>query len=577
MTGRFKNKVAKTLLTAALLMVSVAPRAAGPIRVMLLDGESGGPYHKWQATTVSLKKQLDDAKLFDVDVVTAPPAGASFSAFKPDFAKYQTVVFNYDAPDDRWPAELKASFERYVTNGGGVVIVHAADNAFPGWKAFNDMIGVGGWRDRTEAAGPYWFYKDGKLTSDSAPGRAGSHGQRLPFKVTVRDANHPITRGLPAMWMHQGDELYALLRGPGRNMTVLATAHSDPSNNGTGRDEPQLMVLGYGKGRVFHTTMGHDVSALSSVDFVVTFQRGTEWAATGAVTQPIPADFPTADTVRVRADLAAIDQPPAPAGRGAQPPPAPAGGRGSQASPASVPPPASATPQTFAPEQVRAGQPIFSAQCGFCHGRDAMGGETGPDLTRAPMVAEDVRGNKIGPLLRAGRVDKGMPAFTLSDADVAAVVAFIHDQKNRAASLTGGRRAVDLADLQTGNADAGKRYFDRACVRCHSATGDLAGVAKRHEGLPLLQRMLYPNPTAGRPSRAKVAITPKSGETVSGTLAYRDEFTIAVTLPSGAYRSFPTNQVTFTVDDPLQAHIEQLGKYSDEDMHNVLAYLQTLR
>jgi cytochrome c oxidase cbb3-type subunit 3 len=367
------------------------------------------------------------------------------------------------------------------------------------------------------------------------------------------------------------------MRGPGRNMTVLATAHSDPSNNGTGRDEPQLMVLSYGSGRVFHTTMGHDISALSSVDFVVTFQRGTEWAATGAVTQPIPADFPTADTVRVRADLAAIDQPPAPAGRGAQPPPAPAGGRGSQASPASVPPPASATPQTYPPEQVRAGQPIFSAQCGFCHGRDGMGGETGPDLTRAAMVSEDVRGNKIGPLLRAGRVDKGMPAFTLSDADVAAVVAFIHDQKNRAASLAGGRRAVDLADLQTGNADAGKKYFDRACGRCHSATGDLAGVAKRHEGLPLLQRMLYPNPAAGRPSHAKVTVTPKSGEKVSGTLAYRDEFTIAVKLPSGASRSFPTNQVMVTVDDPLQAHVEQLGKYTDDDMHNVLAYLQTLR
>jgi len=174
------------LLIAVLVMASVAPRAAAPIRVMLLDGESGGPYHKWQATTVSLKKQLDDAKLFEVDVVTAPPAGASFSAFKPDFAKYQAVVLNYDAPDDRWPAELKASFERYVTNGGGVVIVHAADNAFPGWKAFNEMIGIGGWRDRTETAGPYWFYKDGKLTSDAAPGRAGSHGQRLPFKVTVR-------------------------------------------------------------------------------------------------------------------------------------------------------------------------------------------------------------------------------------------------------------------------------------------------------------------------------------------------------------------------------------------------------
>ena len=113
------------------------------------------------------------------------------------------------------------------------------------------------------------------------------------------------------MWMHQGDELYAALRGPGRNMDVLATAYSDPANNGTGHDEPQLMTLGYGKGRVFHTTMGHDVSALSSVDFVVTFQRGTEWAATGHVTQSVPSSFPTAHAVSVRADLTATGQAPA--------------------------------------------------------------------------------------------------------------------------------------------------------------------------------------------------------------------------------------------------------------------------
>ena len=196
-------------------IASASPRAAAPIRVMLLDGESGGPYHQWQLTTRVLKKQLDETGLFEVDVVTAPPAGSSFSAFKPDFTKYQAVVLNYDAPDERWPADLKTAFERYVTDGGGLVVVHASDNAFPGWKAFNEMIGVGGWRDRTEKAGPFWFFKDGKLTSDTTPGRAGSHGQRLPFKVTVRDPNHPITKGLPAVWMHQGDELYAKLRGPG--------------------------------------------------------------------------------------------------------------------------------------------------------------------------------------------------------------------------------------------------------------------------------------------------------------------------------------------------------------------------
>ena len=552
----------RALLVAAFAIASVSPRAA-PIRVMLLDGESGDPYHKWQLSTPVLKKQLDETGLFQVDVATAPPAVASVGAFKPDFNKYQVVVLNYDAPDERWPADLKAAFEQYVNHGGGLVIVHASDNAFPGWRAFNEMIGIGGWRDRTEAIGPFWFVKDGTLTSDTTPGRAGSHGQRLPFRLTVRDPNHPITKGLPTVWMHQGDELYAALRGPGRNMTVLATAHSDPSNNGTGRDEPQLMVVTHGRGRVFHTTMGHDVSALSSVDFVATFQRGTEWAATGSVTQKVPSNFPSADAVSVRADLALMDQ-------------APAGGRGGQASPAAAPPPATATPQTYTPEQVRAGQPIFSAQCGFCHGRDAMGGETGPDLTRAASVAADVRGDTIGPLVRNGRVDKGMPAFGLGDADVAAVVAFIHDQKTKAESLTGGRRAVDAVDLQTGNAEAGKRYFDRACSTCHTPSGDFAGVAKRLEGLALLQRMLYPTGGAAA-SHARVTVTRPSGEIVTGPLAYRDEFTIALTDPAGAYRAFFTSQVKFTVDDPLQAHVEQLGQYTDADMHNILAYLQTLR
>jgi type 1 glutamine amidotransferase len=124
--------------------------------------------------------------------------------------------------------------------------------------------------------------------------------------LTVR-AEHPITHGLPKVWMHQGDELYARLRGPGRNMTVLATAYSDPANAGSGHDEPQLMVLRYGKGRIFHTTLGHDVAAMSSVDFIATFQRGTEWAATGKVTQKLPAGFPTATAVSYRSDLAAMD------------------------------------------------------------------------------------------------------------------------------------------------------------------------------------------------------------------------------------------------------------------------------
>ena len=294
-------------VVGALVFAALALRAATPIPVMILDGESGGPYHDWQHVTPVLKKMLDETGLFVVTVVTAPPAGADASAFNPEFAKYQVVVMNYDAPDERWPAPLKTSFEQYVRNGGGLVAVHAADNAFSGWQAFNEMVGVGGWRGRTEQSGPYWYYRDGTLVSDTAPGRAGSHGRRVPFQVALRNTTHPITRGLPKLWMHQGDELYARLRGPGTNMTVLASAYSDPANAGTGHDEPQLMVLSYGKGRVFHTTWGHDVTALSSIDFVVTLQRGTEWAATGNVTQKVPANFPTADTVSYRADLAAMD------------------------------------------------------------------------------------------------------------------------------------------------------------------------------------------------------------------------------------------------------------------------------
>ena len=293
-----------------LALAAVCVRAAAPIRVMLLDGESAGAYHKWRATTPVLKKELEETGLFAVDVVTAPPVSGPADAvsgdFAPAFNRYQVVVLNYDAPDGRWPPSLKTSFENFVSGGGGLVAVHAADNAFPGWPAFNEMIGVGGWRNRTESAGPFWFLKDGRLISDNTPGPAGSHGIRVPFAVSVREPKHPITKGLPATWMHQGDELYARLRGPG-HMTVLATAYSDPANRGSGRDEPQLMVLSYGRGRIFHTTLGHDINAISSVDFVVTFQRGTEWAATGAVTQKVPASFPTANAVSYRADLAAMD------------------------------------------------------------------------------------------------------------------------------------------------------------------------------------------------------------------------------------------------------------------------------
>ena len=287
------------LLLAGISAAAVPGWAAAPIRVMLLDGEQAGPYHAWQETTPYLKKMLGDAGIFQVDVVTAPPRDGDFSKFLPDWSKYQVVVSNYDVPDERWSDSLKASFEQYIRNGGGLVSVHAADNAFPKWKEYNLMIGVGGWRGRT---GTHFYYQDGKLVADTTPGVAGSHGARNPFKVVHQVTNHPITAGLPKEWMHVGDELYANLRGPGENMTVLATAWSDPTNRGTNHDEPILMVLSYGKGRIFHTVMGHDLAALNCVGFIATYQRGTEWAATGKVTQKVPADFPTADKTSTRAE-----------------------------------------------------------------------------------------------------------------------------------------------------------------------------------------------------------------------------------------------------------------------------------
>lgn len=279
--------------------------AASRIRVLLIDGESAGPYHNWQLTTPILKQELEETGLFDVSVSTAPHADGDFSNFKPEFERYQVVVSNLDSA--QWPAPLRDEFERYISGGGGLVVVHAADNAFPDWVAYNQMTGIGGWRARTEAAGPYWYMRDGKVVSDPLPGPAGRHGARRPFQITSRDPEHPIMKGLPPQWMHTNDELYGMLRGPGHNMTILATAHSDPNNRGTGNDEPMLMVLRFGKGRIFHTTLGHDAVALSCVGFITTFQRGTEWAATGKVTQRVPLSFPTATTVSYRIDIAEKD------------------------------------------------------------------------------------------------------------------------------------------------------------------------------------------------------------------------------------------------------------------------------
>jgi cytochrome c oxidase cbb3-type subunit 3 len=236
--------------------------------------------------------------------------------------------------------------------------------------------------------------------------------------------------------------------------------------------------------------------------------------------------------------------------------------------------PASAMHLTSGP--LTAGASLFQQNCAFCHGRDAAGGESGPDLTRSKLVAADRRGDKISEVVRNGRTegDKKMPAFKFSDSEMDGIVAFVHDQTRKANAKPGGRRGVDVADLQTGNAAAGKQYFEAAggCASCHSPTGDLAHIASRYQGLELEERMLYP-----RNVKSKVTVTTPSGEKIVGTEAYLDEFTVGLIDQDGRYRSWPVAAVKYSVENPVEAHVAQFPKYTDADIHNLMAYVQTLR
>ena len=289
-------------IVVTIATVAVAPSATtmdASLKALIVDGQNN---HEWQKTTPLLKEALEETGLFTVDVATSPSKGSDMSGFEPEFSAYHVVVSNYtDVFDgDSWPEQTQAAFEQYVSNGGGFVSVHAANNAFPEWRAYNEMIGIGGWGGRDEKSGPYVRFRDGKVILDGSAGRGGSHGKRRAYQLVVRDTEHPITNRLPTKWMHAEDELYDRLRGPAKNITVLATAYSDPETGGTGEHEPMLLTISYGKGRVFHTTLGHDTLAMSCVGFIATLQRGAEWAATGRVTQKVPADFPTPDRAQVR-------------------------------------------------------------------------------------------------------------------------------------------------------------------------------------------------------------------------------------------------------------------------------------
>jgi type 1 glutamine amidotransferase len=277
--------------------VSAACADSDKIRVIVIDGQNN---HDWRSTTPWMKKVLEDSGRFNVAVSSNLKPGdkpgqiEETVPFPPDLSKYNVVLSNYNGAD--WPKDFQIALENWLKSGKGLVIVHAADNAFSGWKEYNQMIGLG-WRDNSfgerlvlDASG-----KEQRVEKGKGPG--AGHGTKHSFVVVVRDTKHPITKGMPTEWMHTADELYHGLRGPIGEIHLLATAYSDRSKGGTGNHEPMIWTLLYGKGRVFHTPMGHDLTGMRCVGFITTLVRGSEWAGTGQVTMPIPEKFPKQDSV----------------------------------------------------------------------------------------------------------------------------------------------------------------------------------------------------------------------------------------------------------------------------------------
>ena len=276
------------------LLFACTVSARKPIKTLLITGQNN---HNWQVSHVVLKQILENSGRFDVDFAVSPEHGKDMSGFVLDFSPYQLVVLDYNG--DSWPDETNRRFLDYVQKGGGVVIYHAADNAFSKWPEFNKICALGGWEGRNEESGPYVYWQDGKLVKDSSAGPGGSHGRQHEYVLNGRDKVHPIVKGLPLKWRHAKDELYDRMRGPGNIRDILYTAYSDKETNGSGREEPLVFTVDYGNARIFHTMLGHagatpeDNIAMQCKGFQVLLHRGAEWAATGKVTQKVPKDFPT--------------------------------------------------------------------------------------------------------------------------------------------------------------------------------------------------------------------------------------------------------------------------------------------
>lgn len=271
------------------------------IDVLVISGQNN---HNWPVSNVALQQILNQSGLFAADVALTPEAGGDMSTFVPDFSKYDAVVMDYNGDD--WPEATRNAFVEFVRNGGGLVIYHAADNAFTDWEEFNRMIALGGWGGRDEKSGPYCYLEDGELVLDNTPGPGGNHGQQREYNMHCRNAEHPITKGLPDNWLHGMDEMYDSMRGPANIGELLYSGQTDAETGGSGREEPLVFTVDYGSSRIFHIMIGHagdtleDNPAMQCAGFQTLLLRGTEWVATGTVTQEVPADFPTSEAVSLR-------------------------------------------------------------------------------------------------------------------------------------------------------------------------------------------------------------------------------------------------------------------------------------
>lgn len=272
--------------------------AGKPIKTLLITGQNN---HNWQVSHIVLKQILENSKRFNVEYAISPAKGEDMRNFILDFTPYELVILDYNG--DAWPEETNKRFLEYVRKGGGVVVYHAADNAFPAWKEFNEICALGGWEGRNEKSGPWVYWVDGKLIKDNSPGVGGSHGKQHEYILTARNNTHPIMKGLPDKWKHGKDELYDRMRGPGNIKDILYTAYADKNLGGSGREEPLIFTVEYGKGRIFHTMLGHagptveECPSMQCAGFQITLLRGAEWAATGKVTQKVPKGLLSADKV----------------------------------------------------------------------------------------------------------------------------------------------------------------------------------------------------------------------------------------------------------------------------------------